>query len=266
MLGSAERGRRRRPGGLAAPEPGRRRRDREPRRLADDRASSRVCLNVLQARRSRPEVPLDPTSPEPAAERPADPEQEALLADSIGLALLVVLDTLSPAERVAFVLHDMFGVPFEEIAPIVGRTRRPPASSPAARAAACGAQDATPDADRVRQRRARRRVPRRRPRRRLRRACSPSSTPTSCSRADPAAARSARRRRLHGAAEVGRVRAATRAAPRRRCSTAPPRSSGWWAASRASSTASRRAATRITAIELIADPGRLRELDLVITR
>ena len=80
---------------------------------------SRVCLNMLQARRSRPEVPLGPDAPEPASD--ADPEHEALLADSIGLALLVVLDTLTPAERVAFVLHDMFGVPFEEIAPIVGR-------------------------------------------------------------------------------------------------------------------------------------------------
>jgi len=90
--------------------------------------TSRVCLNVLQSRRSRPEVPLDPDAPEPAASDAAgdDPEHEALLADSIGLALLVVLDTLSPAERVAFVLHDMFGVPFDEIAPIVRRS--PPAT------------------------------------------------------------------------------------------------------------------------------------------
>jgi RNA polymerase sigma factor (sigma-70 family) len=89
---------------------------------------SRVCLNVLQARRSRPELPLDPDEPgagaEPAASAAAgtDPEHEALLADSIGLALLVVLDQLSPAERVSFVLHDMFAVPFTDIAPIVGRT------------------------------------------------------------------------------------------------------------------------------------------------
>src|SRR3954452_16130295 len=80
---------------------------------------SRVCLNALQSRRAHPEVPFDQPVPEPAAG--PDPEHEALLADSIGLALLVVLDTLSPAERVAFVLHDMFAVPFEEIAPIVGR-------------------------------------------------------------------------------------------------------------------------------------------------
>lgn len=80
---------------------------------------SRVCLNVLQARRSHPEVPLDVDAAEPATA--TDPEEEALVADSVGLALLVVLETLSPVERVAFVLHDMFGVPFEEIAPIVGR-------------------------------------------------------------------------------------------------------------------------------------------------
>jgi RNA polymerase sigma-70 factor (ECF subfamily) len=85
---------------------------------------SRLCLNVLQSRRSRPEVPLDAEAPQPAVrmDAGADPEHEALLADSIGLALLVVLDTLSPAERVAFVLHDMFGVPFDEIAPMMGRT------------------------------------------------------------------------------------------------------------------------------------------------
>jgi RNA polymerase sigma factor (sigma-70 family) len=85
---------------------------------------SRVCLNMLHARRTRPEVPLGPEVSEPVASLAAgsDPEQEALLADSIGLALLIVLDMLTPAERVAFVLHDMFAVPFDEIAPIVGRS------------------------------------------------------------------------------------------------------------------------------------------------
>jgi RNA polymerase sigma-70 factor (ECF subfamily) len=84
---------------------------------------SRVCLNMLQARRLRPESPFGGQVPEPAAADPgADPEYEALLADSVGLALMVVLDTLTPAERVAFVLHDMFAVPFEEIGPIVGRS------------------------------------------------------------------------------------------------------------------------------------------------
>jgi RNA polymerase sigma factor (sigma-70 family) len=86
----------------------------------------RVCLNMLRSRSSRREEPLgEPLGarvPQPIASRAdgIDPEREALLADSVGLALLVVLETLSPAERVAFVLHDMFSVPFDEIAPIVG--------------------------------------------------------------------------------------------------------------------------------------------------
>jgi RNA polymerase sigma-70 factor (ECF subfamily) len=84
---------------------------------------SRVCLNILQSRRLRPEAPLDIDGlDDPVDEDPeSDPEHEVLLADSIGLALTIMLDTLSPAERVAFVLHDIFGIPFEEIAPIVGR-------------------------------------------------------------------------------------------------------------------------------------------------
>src|SRR5207245_6358937 len=80
---------------------------------------SRVCLDMLRARRARREEALE--MPHVTLEDPTDPEQEALLADSVGLALLVVLETLSPAERLAFVLHDMFGLPFEEIAPIVER-------------------------------------------------------------------------------------------------------------------------------------------------
>jgi RNA polymerase sigma factor (sigma-70 family) len=87
---------------------------------------ARVSLNVLRSRRSRREEPLDVDvhMPEPIVSRAdgLDPEHEALLADSVGLALLVVLETLSPAERLAFVLHDMFAVPFDEIAPMVGRT------------------------------------------------------------------------------------------------------------------------------------------------
>jgi RNA polymerase sigma-70 factor (ECF subfamily) len=81
---------------------------------------ARVCLDMLRSRQSRREEPFSPEVPEPAAI--ANPEQETLLADSVGLALLVVLDRLTPAERLAFVLHDMFAVPFEEIAPIVGRS------------------------------------------------------------------------------------------------------------------------------------------------
>ncbi|MGV9275256.1 sigma-70 family RNA polymerase sigma factor [Streptomyces griseosporeus] len=79
----------------------------------------RICLDMLRSRRSRAEEPLDDT-PLPAGG--AGPEQDALLADSVGVALLVVLDTLTPAERLAFVLHDLFGVPFEEVAAIVGRS------------------------------------------------------------------------------------------------------------------------------------------------
>ena len=85
---------------------------------------ARVCLDMLRSRQSRREDPLTPDAPEPVATGTpgSSPEQEALLADSVGLALLVVLDRLAPAERLAFVLHDMFAMPFEEIAPIVGRS------------------------------------------------------------------------------------------------------------------------------------------------
>jgi RNA polymerase sigma-70 factor (ECF subfamily) len=83
---------------------------------------ARVSLNMLHSRRSRREQPVGDGMPTTAATGAVDPEQEALQADSVGLALMVVLDTLTPAERLAFVLHDMFAVPFEEIAPMVGRT------------------------------------------------------------------------------------------------------------------------------------------------
>jgi RNA polymerase sigma-70 factor (ECF subfamily) len=84
---------------------------------------ARVCLDMLRARRARREDLVGSELPEPIVTLPENgPEDEALLADSVGLALLVVLDTLTPAERLAFVLHDMFGMPFEEIAPIVERS------------------------------------------------------------------------------------------------------------------------------------------------
>jgi RNA polymerase sigma factor (sigma-70 family) len=84
----------------------------------------RVCLNMLRSRRTRREASLETHLPDPivSPEEGIDPEQEALLGDSVGLAMLVVLDSLTPAERVAFVLHDVFAVPFVAIAPIVGRT------------------------------------------------------------------------------------------------------------------------------------------------
>jgi RNA polymerase sigma factor (sigma-70 family) len=112
-----------------------------------------VCLDMLRSRTSRREEPFTAEAPEPVATgtRGSSPEQEALLADSVGLALLVVLDRLTPAERLAFVLHDMFAVPFEEIAPIVGR------SAEAARQLASRARrrvrgGGAPDPDLVRQR------------------------------------------------------------------------------------------------------------------
>jgi RNA polymerase sigma-70 factor, ECF subfamily len=85
---------------------------------------ARVCLNMLRSRRTRREDPLDPHVPDPVVSPVGGvgPEQEAVLADSVGLALLVVLEMLPPAERLAFVLHDMFAVPFDEIAPVVGRS------------------------------------------------------------------------------------------------------------------------------------------------
>ncbi len=85
---------------------------------------ARVCLNQLRSRRTRRETPLEPFVADPIVtpQSGGDPEHEALLGDSIGLALLAVLETLTPAERVAFVLHDVFAVPFDEVAEIVGRT------------------------------------------------------------------------------------------------------------------------------------------------
>ena len=85
---------------------------------------ARISLNMLRSRKTRREEPLAGRLPDPLVDRVdgIDPEHEALLADSVGLALLVVLETLSPPERLAFVLHDIFGVPFDEIAPIVDRS------------------------------------------------------------------------------------------------------------------------------------------------
>ena len=115
--------------------------------------TARVCLDMLRSRKTRREDSLETYVPDPIMSREDrhDPEQEALLADSVGLALLVVLETLEPAERLAFVLHDMFALPFDEIAPVVGR------SSEAARQLASRARrrvqgtSPVPDADRAQQ-------------------------------------------------------------------------------------------------------------------
>jgi RNA polymerase sigma factor (sigma-70 family) len=108
----------------------------------------RVCLDMLRSRKSRREEPLDTYVPDDV--EAVDPEQEALLADAMGPALLVVLDTLAPAERLAFVLHDLFAVPFEEIAPVVGRS--PAATRQLASRARRRVQGAGTQPDRGRQR------------------------------------------------------------------------------------------------------------------
>ena len=116
---------------------------------------ARVCLNELRSRRTRREEPMGVHVPDPVISRAdgTNPEEEALLADSVGLALHVVLETLTPAERLAFVLHDMFDLPFDEIAPMVGRspaTARQLASR--ARRRVRGADVRAPDPDAARQR------------------------------------------------------------------------------------------------------------------
>ncbi|WP_116951618.1 sigma-70 family RNA polymerase sigma factor [Jiangella endophytica] len=121
--------------------------------------AGRVCLNLLRSRATRGEVPLDEADPavhlpDPVVSPPSgpDPEQQALLADSVGLAMQVVLDTLTPAERLAFVLHDLFAVPFDDIAPLVERT--PAATRQLASRGRRRVQETAPapDADLARQR------------------------------------------------------------------------------------------------------------------
>jgi RNA polymerase sigma factor (sigma-70 family) len=115
---------------------------------------ARVCLDILRSRKSRREESLDTHIPDPIVSREdeIDPEHQALLANSIGLALLVILEALGPAERLAFVLHDLFDIPFDEIAPIVGRS--PTAARQLASRARRRVQGAapTPDCDLSRQR------------------------------------------------------------------------------------------------------------------
>jgi RNA polymerase sigma-70 factor (ECF subfamily) len=149
---------------------------------------ARVCLNMLRSRNLRREESLAVHLPDPVISPDAElqPEEEALLADSVGLALLVVLDTLAPAERLAFVLHDLFELPFEEIAPMVGRT---PAAArqlaSRARRRVKGADVPAPDPDSPASERWSA------PSSRLRAAAistpsSPCSTPTSCCESTPA--------------------------------------------------------------------------------
>ncbi|HTU82454.1 MAG TPA: sigma-70 family RNA polymerase sigma factor [Candidatus Acidoferrales bacterium] len=113
---------------------------------------SRICVDMLRARRSKREEPLEKTIPDFIVSRQETPEEEVLTADSVGLALLVVLDSLTPSERLAFVLHDMFAMPFEEIAILVGRS--PAAARQLASRARRRVQGATPPSTGFAQRRA----------------------------------------------------------------------------------------------------------------
>ncbi len=113
---------------------------------------ARICLDMLRARSARREEPLD-EAPAVAAPDAVDPEAEAELADSIGVALLVILQTLTPAERLAFVLHDMFDLPYAEIAPIVGRTENTAAQLAARARRRVRGKTPDPATDLVRQRR-----------------------------------------------------------------------------------------------------------------
>lgn len=112
----------------------------------------RICVDMLRARRAKHEEPLQPNIPDFVVSHEPSPEQDVLAADSVGLALLVVLDSLTPAERLAFVLHDMFAMPFEEIAPVVGRS--PLAARQLASRARRRVQGATPPSTGFAQRRA----------------------------------------------------------------------------------------------------------------
>ena len=116
--------------------------------------AGRVCLNMLRARETRREDPLELRIPDPVIGPAdgADPEYEALLADSVGLALLVVLDSLGPAERLAFVLHDMFAVPFDEIAPLIDKTATATRQLASRARRRVQGQAPAPDPDRARQR------------------------------------------------------------------------------------------------------------------
>jgi RNA polymerase sigma-70 factor (ECF subfamily) len=233
---------------------------------------ARVCLDMLRTRRSRREEPLGAQPDEPVAGG-VDPEQQAVLADSVGPALLLVLDTLAPAERLAFVLHDMFAVPFEEIAPIVGRS--PAAARQLAsrgrRRVRGAAADPGADLDRQRQ---------------VVKAFLAASRdgdfdallavldPDVVLRADHAAVRGAEAGRAHGAPELSSeargVTAVAGAFLGRAQAAQPALVDGAVGVAWAPGGQPRAvyhlviSAGRIVAIEVIADPARVRELDVVL--
>jgi RNA polymerase sigma factor (sigma-70 family) len=225
---------------------------------------ARVCLNMLQSRKSRREEPIGAHVAEPAAggQDGVDPEDEALLAEGVGLALLVVLDTLTPAERLAFVLHDMFDVPFDEVAAIVGR------STAAARQLASRARrrvqgSAPPDTDLTRQRA-------------VVDAFLAASRggdfdallavldPEVVLRADPAAVRMGASREVRGAAAVASSFAGRARAARPALVDGVP-AAVWAPAGRPRAVLGFTiAGGRIVGIDILADPERLRRLDVAV--
>jgi RNA polymerase sigma factor (sigma-70 family) len=225
---------------------------------------ARVCLNMLQSRRSRREEPIGAQVPDPVAGRRdgIGPEDEALLAEGVGLALLVVLDTLTPAERLAFVLHDMFDVPFEEVAAIVGRS--PAAARQLASRARRRVQgSAPPDTDLTRQRA-------------VVDAFLAASRggdfgallavldPDVVLRADPAAVRMGVAREVRGAAAVARTFAGRARAARPALVDGVP-AAVWAPGGRPRVVLGFTiAGGRIVGIDLLADPERLRRLDLAV--
>ncbi|HEY1639965.1 MAG TPA: sigma-70 family RNA polymerase sigma factor [Streptosporangiaceae bacterium] len=228
---------------------------------------SRVCLSMLQSRRARPEVLPGPDLPEPGAGSsagpdPADPEQETLLADAIGLAMLVVLDTLTPAERVALVLHDMFGVPFEEIATIIGRSTAASRQLASRGRRRVRGQDGPGEPDRVRQARlvdAFLAASRRGDFSGLLAVLDPGVELT----ADPAAARLGVAPRLRGADDVAAFARRAGGAVRTLVDGQPGLT--WMPGGRPRVVFRFTiGAGRITGIELVAEPDSLRQLDLVV--
>jgi RNA polymerase sigma-70 factor (ECF subfamily) len=226
---------------------------------------ARVCLDMLRSRKSRREEPHGPSGPEPIANGGdgTDPEREALLADSVGLALLVVLETLTPAERVAFVLHDMFDLPFDQIAPIVGRS--PTAARQLASRARHRMKGATPIPDAG--------LPRQREVVAAFLAASRSGDfdallavldPEVVLRADPAAVAAGASKEVRGAASVARTFSG-RAQAAQAALVDGAAGAVWAPGGRPRVVFGfMMARGKIVEIELVSDPERLRQLDLVI--
>lgn len=226
----------------------------------------RVCLDMLRSRAAHREEPLDEHVPEPATGRAgeADPEQEALMAESVGLALLVVLDTLAPAERLAFVLHDMFAVPFEEIASVPGRSPNAAKQLASRARQRVQAADAMPGTDIARQTR-------------LVKAFLAASRngdfaallaaldPDVVLRADPTAVQAGALAEVRGASAVARQFAARAVATLPELAAETPGTV--WAITRGTPRAAFRFTTRhgkIVQIDMTFDPRQLRRLDLII--